>query len=166
MMKTKIGALLLVIIGLLQIAGDLLHLPAIKILGLALQASPAPKVFTAQNGFETYSSNFYIDWTDKENHLHSLHLTPDIYHQIQGPYNRRNAYGAALSYAPVFNSNPKTVPMLDSVMQYAFCNKKPILKELGINPDLVNATRVRIVPRQKLETNHTWKLIYEINCNS
>ena len=58
-MKTYFVATLLVAVGSLQMIGDLTGQSAVKAIGAALQASPAPKVFTAQNGFETYFSKFY-----------------------------------------------------------------------------------------------------------
>lgn len=147
-------------------AGDVLKIPAVKAFGLALQVSPAPKVFTAQEGFETYSSNFYLDWTDTEGKKHSLHITPkEYYHGILGPYNRRNAYGAALSYGPVLYANPKTRPMFESVSRYALCGDAPILKELGIDPKTISGSpTIRLEPRQKLPGNHTWKLSHDISC--
>lgn len=163
-MKLKFAAAFLIFIGLAQLSGDLLRLPALKLLGIVSHASPAPKVFTTQNGFETYSANFYIDWTDFNGKSHNLHITPYIYKQVIGPYNRRNAYGAALSYAPVLYLNPNTKPMLMSVMQYAFCKKTSILSEIGINPKQVNKLQLRLEPRQKLPENHPWKLIYEFDC--
>ena len=156
----------LMFIGTLQVVGDLIKVPAVKALALASVASPAPKVFTAQEGFETYSSNFYLEWTDKSGEGHSLHITPKVYyHGVLGPYNRRNAYGAALSYSPILYDNIKTRPMFESVFEYALCGKAPILRELGVNPDdTKGAIRVRLAPRQQLPEGHKWRLIHEITC--
>lgn len=156
----------LVATGCLQMAGDLMRIPAIKALGLALQVAPAPKVFTAQEGFETYSSNFYIDWKDHAGEAHTLHITPkEYYHGILGPYNRRNAYGAALSYGPVLYANEKSRVMYESVAHYAFCGSAPILRELGIDKKSVSGPIViRLEPRQKLPDNHNWRLKHEISC--
>jgi hypothetical protein len=157
----------LLLVGCLQMAGDLAGLPAVRAFGLALHASPAAKVFTAQEGFETYSSHFYLDWTDTDGKAHSLHITPDVYyHGVKGPYNRRNAYGAALSYGPVLSRNPKTLPMFEEVAHFALCGDAPILSELGIDPQTVKGpVTIRLVPRQKLPANHTWKLKYDIACS-
>lgn len=163
-MKNYLAAFFLVLIGISQLTGDLFNLPMLKIFGAISHASPAPKVFTAQQGFETYSSNFYLDWVDDESQSHSLHITPTIYKQIKGPYNRRNAYGAALSYAPVLYANANTQPMLLSALQYAFCDQPALLNELGIDAKNLRELKVRLVPRQKLADNHHWKLIYAVNC--
>lgn len=165
-MKMYLDALLLVAIGCLQMAGDLSGQSAIKAIGAALQASPAPKVFTAQNGFETYSSKFYIDWQDRGGGQHSLELTPQVYRGLQGPYNRRNAYGAAVSYAPVLVSNPHTRPMMEHVARYGFCNNAPLLAELGIPRDqLVYPLRVRLEPRDERSRSSRWQHEFTISCD-
>jgi hypothetical protein len=115
-MKSTIAAAALVAVGTLQMIGDVAQVPVIRTAGAITHASPAPKVFTAQSGFETFSSRFYIDWTDTHGIAHTLELTPREYRKVQGPYNRRNAYGAALSYAPVLVANPRTRAMHQSVI--------------------------------------------------
>ncbi len=141
-------------------------MPAVKAIGAALQASPAPKVFTAQNGFETYSSRFFIDWLDSEGGWHSLELTPSVYRRMQGPYNRRNAYGAAISYAPVLLSNPRTKPLVDSVAHYGFCGNAPLLSELGIpRSTVVYPLRVRLEPRDERSRSGKWQHEIEVDCN-
>ena len=157
----------LMIVGCLQMAGDVLKIKPLKAFGLALQASPAPKVFTAQEGFETYSSEFFLDWQDIDGRPHTLQITPKEYYRgILGPYNRRNAYGAALSYGPVLYANEATRPMFESISRYALCNDAPILSELGIDPKNVKGpVTIRLKPRQKLPENNKWKLDYEISCS-
>ena len=44
----------LVILGLTQMVADLTGLPAVRGLAAATLASPAPKVFSAVHGLETY----------------------------------------------------------------------------------------------------------------
>lgn len=156
----------LMIIGCWQMVGDLLGVTEIKALGAATVASPLPKVFTAHEGFETYSSRFFIEWTDKQGQAHKKQITPEVYyHGVQGPYNRRNAYGAALSYGPVLYNNPKTRPMFESVFNYALCGKAPMLRESGIDPESISGkVRVRLEPRQNLPEDHSWKLVHETTC--
>ncbi len=126
MIRNLIAPVLLVVVGIVQMAGDLLDIPAVKAVGAASVASPAPKVFTAHKGFETYSSFFYLTWVDRDGTPREMKLTPEIYRGVRGPYNRRNAYGAALSYAPVLQSSPLTKPMHDAAMQYTFCGASNI----------------------------------------
>jgi hypothetical protein len=136
MSKPQIGAGLLLIVGLLQMAGDLTERlvsePAGKIIravGLATMASPAPRVFSSHKGLETYSTRFFLFWHDRAGSKHELELTPEAYARLRGPYNRRNVYGAALAYGPVLPPQ-----LREPVMKYAVCGDRPLLRELGIDP--------------------------------
>jgi len=142
------AALCLLVVGLLQMTGDVLHVPALKGIGAATVASPAPKVFSAVRGLETYSSRFFLEWTDRSGEQHSIQLTPELYARLAGPYNRRNVYGAALAYGPVLMTDPRTRPMFQSVISYALCGTTPLLTELGIVPmNIAGPVRVRLEPR-------------------
>jgi hypothetical protein len=130
------AAAFLLAVGLLQMTGDLLERTGIEPAGRALKgfgaattASPAPKVFSSVRGLETYSTRFYLEWTDLDEVDHSLHVTPEVYARLQGPYNRRNVYGAALAYGPVLPEE-----LRDPVMRYAVCGEAPLLRELGVDP--------------------------------
>jgi hypothetical protein len=164
-MNAWIPAAALIAIGCVQMMGDVIGRSDIRAAGAATHASPAPKVFTAQNGFETFSSRFFIEWTDAHGTRQALELTPRVYRQVKGPYNRRNAYGAALSYAPVLASNRHTRPMLDSVMQYAFCGDAPLLGELGLGRERPTYTiGVRLQPRQASSRTSQFKTEFAIRC--
>jgi len=141
-------AIFLLALGLLQMGGDLLRIPALKGIGAATVASPAPKVFSSVQGLETFSSEFYVEWADRSDVAHSLKLTPEVYARIKGPYNRRNVFGAALAYAPILQRDPHTREMFESVVRYALCGQAPLLREIGIDPDqLGGPLRIRLVPR-------------------
>lgn len=164
-MKHGIAAAGLIAIGSIQMLGDLCAQPQIKAIGAVTHASPAPKVFTAQNGFETFSARFFIEWRDTSGQPHTLELTPSTYRRLQGPYNRRNAYGAALSYGPVLAANPRTRPMLDLVMDHAFCGDAPLLGELGIQKDdIVYPLIVRLEPRQADYDTARWQTTFPVEC--
>src|SRR5262245_43218248 len=124
MKKAAVGLLM---IGLLQMAGDLLHVPVLKGIGAATGASPAPKVFTVVRGMEAYSTRFYIQWTDRSGVAHELQLTPEVYCRLAGPYNRRNVYGAVLAAGPVLATDQKLAGMYRSVSTYALCGQAPVL---------------------------------------
>ncbi len=167
MIRDMIAPVILVLVGILQMGGDLFGLPVVKAIGAASVASPAPKVFTAHKGFETYSSIFYVTWTDRDGKSQEVELTPETYRGVRGPYNRRNAYGAALSYAPVLHASPLTRPMHDSAMRYTFCGPSSILEEIGIDRNsAAGGLRFELRPRQKLPADHTWKLSYEVRCDA
>jgi hypothetical protein len=142
------AAAVLLLVGLLQMAGDCLRLPALKGLGTATVASPAPKVFSAVRGLETYSTRFFIEWTDRAGIDHSLLLTPEVNARLRGPYNRRNVYGAVLAYGPVLATDPKTQSLFTAVARYALCGKAPLLRELGIDPSQVKegSLHIRLEP--------------------
>jgi hypothetical protein len=126
------GIGLLALLGFAQMAGDLLHLPALKGIAAATAASPAPRVFSAVRGLETYSTHFFLEWTSREGTAHSIELTPERYARLRGPYNRRNIYGAVLAYGPVLVSDARTRPLFEAVAAYALCGRAPLLDELGI----------------------------------
>ncbi len=149
-------------VGLMQMVGDLTGLGALKGIGAASGMSPAPKVFSAVQGLETYSSRFWVEWTDKQGQPHGVQLTPEIYSRMCGPYNRRNVYGAVVAYGPVLASNKITRAMYGSVARYALCGPPPLppgagdpslhsgprlLAELGIDvTDRVGPIRIRVEP--------------------
>ena len=144
----NIAAIGLVILGLAQMAGDLANLPPLKAIAAATGASPAPKVFSAVKGLETYSTRFFLEWNDKVGEAHSLELTPKVYARLAGPYNRRNVYGAVLAYGPILSTDPHGKPMFDAVARYALCDDAPLLRELGIDPKSIHGrVRIRLEPR-------------------
>lgn len=124
-MTTRTAAVLLTLLGLAQMAGDLAGIRVLKGIAAATGASPAPKVFSAVQGLETYSTRFYLAGTE---------LTPSVYARVRGPYNRRNVYGAALAYAPVLPEE-----LRNPVLVYALCGEAPLMRELGITgkPEVV-----------------------------
>ena len=123
-MSTRVRSILvlLVTLGTGQILADVLAMPRTKAVFAATQVSPAMKVFTAQQGYETHAARFAITWVDADGESQRLSVDPSIYRNVAGPYNRRNVYGAALAYGPLLRSDPKLRPMQESVMQYAFCS--------------------------------------------
>lgn len=160
-----LGAVLLTGIGCLQMLGDLSGTTALKALGAASHASPAPRVFTAHQGFETFSSRFFLEWTDAQGAPQQLELTPATYGRLDGPYNRRNAYGAALSYGPMLASNPATRPMFETVSRHALCGDAPLLRELGIaTGNIRGAVTVRLQPREAGRARGDWPLAFTPDC--
>jgi len=148
---SKAGIFLLAL-GLLQMAGIVLHLPLLAGIGAATGASPAPKVFSSVRGLETFSSRFFIEWTDKAGAFRSEEITPELYSKLRGPYNRRNVYGAVLAYGPVLQTDDRTREMFNSVARYGLCDGAPLLRDLGFDPENVRGNFViRLQPRA--ETN-------------
>lgn len=147
-LRVRVLAGLLLTLGLLQMAGDLLGLPALKGFGAATMASPAPKVFCSARGLETFSTEITLAWTDVDGEAHELLFDRAVYERLDGPYNRRNVYGAALAYGPVLAADPRTRPMLRDVLAYALTGEAPLLRELGIDPATVaQPMTLRFEPR-------------------
>ncbi len=143
------AAVVLFAFGLMQIAGYLLNLPVLKGIGAAFLVSPMPKVFSDVNGLETFASEFYLILTFKDGSSDERRLTPEIYAKLRGPYNRRNVYGAALSYAPRLPEN-----LWKPVFQFGFSG--PLREELGLPAGIVRV-QVKIVTKTR-GRNNVWVL--------
>ena len=113
----------LVILGTAQIIGELFGVLPLRVAAAATAASPAPSLFSAVQGFETYSARIYIESAGRR-----IELTSEVYARMRGPYNRRSVYGAALAYAPVI---PAT--LRDPVLRHALCGDAPLLHELRLD---------------------------------
>lgn len=136
--RIPIVALLLLSVGLLQMLGDLLQVPAMKGIGAATMISPAPKVFSSVKGLETYSTRVSLQWIDQEGFPQEISLDQETYAKLKGPYNRRNVYGAALAYGPVLAQDHRLRPLLREVLAFALTGEAPLLVELGIDPGTVS----------------------------
>jgi len=133
MNRHQCAAALLVVLGVAQMAGDLTGVAALRALAAATGASPAPAVFAAVQGLETYSTRFFLESADQR-----IELTPGMYARMRGPYNRRNVFGAAVAYAPVLPAS-----LRDPALRYALCGRTPFLHELAI--DLMPSGTVTLV---------------------
>lgn len=158
-MRTAL-AIALGVLGLLQMTGVLLGILPLKGLAAASCASPAPKVFSAVRGFETYSTRFVLEWNEHDGTSQSVPITPELTAKLQGPYNRRNVYGAALAYGPVLPPQ-----LRDPVMSRALCGTAPLLQELGIvAPERASPFRVRFEPRPGTQIPKELPLLIEAPC--
>jgi hypothetical protein len=159
-------AVLLIGVGCAQMAGDVLRIPALKAVAAATGSSPAPKVFTAQEGFETYANRFYLEWQSAGGARQSIELTPQVYSGMRGPYNRRNVYGAVFSYAPVLDANPLTRPMFRAVLKRSFCGARPVTAEIGVPAEAARhgVLRIRLEPRRASDSRR-YALAHEVRCD-
>jgi len=148
--------ILVVVVGFLQIIGFTLKNKTIRGIGIASTSAPLPLVFTKVKDVETFSNQFFIDYTTKENQKLSLEITPKVYSKIKGAYNRRNVYGAAFSYAPLLDKK-----LLNTILYYSFCDKN-LISEIGLPQDATDFT-VRIVSRTN-SPQKVWK--FKPNCNN
>ncbi|MCK7595325.1 hypothetical protein [Pseudomarimonas salicorniae] len=155
--------ILLVGVGSAQMVGDVLGLAGLKGLAAATQVAPAMKVFTAHQGYETHAARFALHWRGADGAPASLTLEPSRYRRIQGPYNRRNVYGAALAYGPLLRHDPRLRPMQESVMRYAFCEPGPLHAELGL-PAGARDLRVSVHPVRD-DARRDLQLAWEAGCH-
>jgi hypothetical protein len=132
----KFAPIFLVILGVAQMIGDVTQFIPLKAVAAATGASPAPKVFSAVQGLETYSTRFFLDLGHER-----VELTPELYARIRGPYNRRNVFGAALAYGPVLPPN-----LRDPVTKYALCGDAPLLRELKLKATRIPAVELEPLP--------------------
>lgn len=159
----SLAAVLLVALGLAQMTGELLGVPPLRDLAAATAASPAPKAFSAVDGYEAYSTRVVVEWMDTDGAAHALTLVPDVYARLRGPSDRRNAYGAVVADGPVLASQPATRPLLDAVARHTLCGDAPLLAELGIDPARVTRVRLRLSPRPGLPSI-AMPLVLEPSC--
>jgi len=126
----NIGALVLTLVGSLQMVGYALESRALRGIGAASVVAPLPKVFSDVDGLEPFASTFMLRYEHLNGTQDSLLITPDAYGQLAGPYNRRNAYGAALSYAPRLPT-----PLWTAVYCYGLAPTSALRSELGLRHD-------------------------------
>ncbi len=152
--RFRVDAALLLTLGVLQMVGDLAGLAPLKAIAAATAASPAPKVFSAVRGYETYSTAFSLDWRDGSGGAQREPITRERYAKIEGPYNRRNAYGAIVAYGPVLYQGKHSRPLFESVARHGICGEAPLLREMGLLGNIARdmASRrqltLRYVPRE------------------
>ena len=151
--KGRVLAAVLLLLGMSQMMGDLMEMPWLKGLAAALVASPAPKVFSSVQGLETFSTAFHLSFTDPQGRPHTLPLDRHTYAKLDGPYNRRNVWGAILSYGPVLATTPLTAPMFHHTARWGLCDKAPILRELDLDPEKVQDITIHYTPRPGSQTD-------------
>ena len=155
----------LALLGFAQMAGDIFCSPTLKSIAAATAASPAPKVFSAVNGLETFSTRFFVEWSDATGAYHSVELTPERYAHLRGPYNRRNVYGAVLAYGPVLESDTHTASLFNEVSTYALCGNAPLLHELGIPAEATESLHIRLEIRPQVAVPSDLPLTLWAHCS-
>jgi hypothetical protein len=141
-------AILVLALGSLQFVGDCLGSSTLRGIGAALGFAPFTKVFSDVDGFETFAADFTLSYQLSDGSETFSPITPEFYQQLEGPYNRRNIYGAALSYAP---------RLPDELWQSVFCYgfNGTLRDEFGIPAD-ANQITIHIATRTQ-GRDDTWK---------
>jgi hypothetical protein len=133
LVRANAAALLITLVACSAMLGDILHLLPLKCVGAASAFAPFPKVFCDNQGLEGFASEFTLTAERANGAVTNIILTPEIYSRLKGPYNRRNVYGAALSFGP------KLPPELwRSVFDYGFGPAGTLRQELGLPDDTTN----------------------------
>lgn len=137
-----LAAAALLLLALSQMVGDALGIRWLKGIGAASVAAPLPKVFSDIVGLETFASTFVLE-VETPRSVERREITPIVYARLRGPYNRRNVYGAALSYAPRLPA-----PLWQQVFCYGFALDGPLRRELAVPAD-ATAVRVHVITRTR-----------------
>lgn len=151
MLRRNLLAVALLLVGCLQMLGYLLDAPTLRGLGAASTASPFPKVFSDVNGYETFAADFTLRGLTADGAPFTLAITPELYTRLEGPYQRRNVYGAALSYAPRLPE-----PLWQAVWCHGLGPGGPLRREFGLPPG-AHALEMLITTRTA-GRNDTWLL--------
>jgi hypothetical protein len=127
------AAVALCLVGGIQMAGFVTGSAALRGIGAATAVAPLPRVFSDVDGLETFASDFTLRYREADGTVVVMPITPAVYGNLGGPYNRRNVYGAALSYAPRL---PR--PLWESVYCHGLAPAGPLRTELGIASDVTD----------------------------
>ena len=142
-------AILLLVLGSFQMIGHLAGSRILRGLGAAGVFAPFPKVFCEADGYEAFAAKFYLEGLDEHDRPWSRELTPEIYSQLSGCYNRRNVYGATLAGAPLLPEE-----LRNALLARSLADHSAMRRELQV-PQGLRELRVRIVPRPG-EPNEPW----------
>ena len=148
-----ICTILILVIGLISITGFVFFSPTIQTIGTVTASSPLPFVFSAYNGTETFAFDYVKTVVNNNTEIDLKY----IYQNIDGPYNRRNVFGVALSYGVLFRQS-NLIEMRNSVLQWAICKKKIIsANHLVTIPDKIMRVDFTIKSKTKFQ-DKTWLL--------
>ena len=128
--RANLAAVLITALGCTQMIGYALDSRILRGLALASTAAPLPKVFSDVDGIETFASDFVLRGRDASGAAFELPITPELYARLEGCYNRRNVYGAALSYAPRMPEE-----LWSAVFCYGLQSGGPLRREFGLPED-------------------------------
>lgn len=144
-------AMALIALGCAHMVFDVMGMPLFAGIAMATASSPAPKVFTSlPDGqgarVEPFADDFEVIHVSVDGDTVVRELTPEIYASLEGPYNRRNTYGAVVAGAAFLEGHALTEPMWRASLEYMACGESTALDELGLPP---RAPGDRIVLRQR-----------------
>lgn len=141
-----IAALILVLLGFLQMLGWATGSAALRGAGFALTASPLPMVFSHMRGAEPFSAAYAVTY-DTGSERKTLDITPKLYEKLKGPYNLRNTYGAAFAFGPVAHGGHER-ELWESVITFGMCRKGPVARQFGVK-EAIERLSIHVTPSAK-----------------
>jgi len=147
--RANILAIVILALGMTQFLGGWFGIKVLKGFGASLAMAPYTKVFSDVNGLETFASTFEIH-TKTGNYWSSMTITPEVYGKLKGSYNRRNVYGAGLSYGPKLPEDLRR-----QIFSYALQAPAFLKEEIGI-PD--GEAQVIVIRTKTKGRNDEWYL--------
>ena len=148
MKARNMTALVVTLLGCSAMIGDLCGSRVMKGLGAAWTFAPFPKVFCDNQGLEGFASDFTIVARGREG-AKEVPITPELYAQMRGPYNRRNVYGAVFSFAPKLPSE-----LWESVYEFGLGANGVLKEEFSLPLSATNiAVRIETKTRGR---NDSW----------
>ena len=88
-------------------------------------------VFSHFRGIETFAADFYLRLKKSGKIVFNTKITSELYQKLQGPYNRRNIYGAVFAYGPVLNQSSEK-GLVESVIKKGFCFNGELVREFEL----------------------------------
>lgn len=147
----------LIALGSFNIVGFITEQPWLRGVAIASMASPLPFVFSQFRGYETFAANFTVVARYDDGREQIVPITPALYSKLGGSYNRRNTYGAVVSYGPRMTSQAEQ-DLTHHVLSYGFCNSGPLAQLLD-DPALAQAKL--IVQSRTLGSDEVWQKVVE-----
>jgi hypothetical protein len=147
-------AILLLCVGSLQMIGYAIGSRALRGIGLASGIAPFPKVFCDVDGYEAFAASYVVGGVQQDGRLWSRQLDPQWYAELEGPYNRRNVYGATLAFAPRLPSD-----LRNELLGHALAPESTLRRELSI-PATIKNLKLTITPR---DGEQEGPYIYQLN---
>jgi hypothetical protein len=149
-----IGEVLLILLGFIQLIGWVFGIPSLTGIGFMSNASPLPLVFSVFRGKEPFSSTFDLAIKESDGKLHQIRISPEIYAQLEGPYNLRNVYGAAFASLPMLESSNEK-ELVHSVLKFGFCEPGVVRKQFGFTAPIASFQITQTSRAKGIEG--TWK---------
>ncbi|QDU69943.1 hypothetical protein [Engelhardtia mirabilis] len=129
-------AVLLVLLGVVQMAASLVGSRPFGDGSRMLWASPAPgwSPGLGDQRIPITVSQIFLQWRGQDGEYEAVELDAERLARLRGPAPRRALYRLALARGPELVSDPSRRDEFRALLEYALCGERPLLAELGIDP--------------------------------